>query len=410
LLFYDASDGTGEFYTVDNHGGMSLLQSHSWNTTWTQIIPGNFGGSSRGLTDLLFYDATNGIGSFWVNDGVGRIRNIADHTNWRQTWTRIVPGNFGGAVIPWHNYTDLLFYDAASGTGEFYATDGNGNLTDGRGGFGPLGQHTNWRTTWTQIIPGNFGGSGRTDLLFYDPSSGTGEFYTTDGSGGMTLLQAHTNWRTTWAQIIPGQFGGDEYTDLLFYDPTAQPTAIGEFYKTDGHGGISILTQNTGWERDWQIIPGVYAPNLGIRVHVKILKDPRLGIVDLINAMRQVFAKAGIRVTVGSTQTISNRPDLLAVDVGNCYSGLLQHGDILRASCGSCPSSEAAPETKILFCISSPPYLAISLIAAMAVRSTGTGNQERSSRVERTSGLLRMKLVTFSVSITSTTTPTTPNT
>src|SRR5262249_14772116 len=159
----------------------------------------NFSGPSLGapLTDLLFYDATNGIGAFFVNDGVGRIRLLKEHTNWRQTWTRIVPGNFGGAPgrFPGRNYTDLLFYEAASGTLEFYATDGTGNLTDGRGNFRPLGQHTT-RGSWAQIIPGNFGGtSGRTDLLFYDPSDGSVEFHTTDGSGRMPLLQTHTGLR-----------------------------------------------------------------------------------------------------------------------------------------------------------------------------------------------------------------------
>jgi hypothetical protein len=159
--------------------------------------------------------------------------------------------------------------------------------------------------------------SSYTDLLFYDPSSGTGEFYATDGSGGMLLLQSHTGWRTTWTQIIPGNFGGDEHTDLLFFDPTA---ATGEFYKTDGHGGISRLTQNQGWNRTWQIIPGVYAPSLGIRVHVKILQDPTISIMTMINAMRQVYALAGVRVIVGSRETIDPafHPGLLDVDVGDC--------------------------------------------------------------------------------------------
>jgi hypothetical protein len=314
LLFYEALSGTGEFHTIDNHGGIDPLESHNWNTTWTQIIPGDFGGPSRGagLTDLLFYDATNGIGAFFVNDGVGRIRPIAEHTNWRRTWTRIVPGKFSG-----ENYTDLLFYEAASGTLEFHATDGTGQLR-------LIGQHTT-RTTWTQIIPGNFGGSGYTDLLFYDPSSGTGEFYTTDGSGGMLPLQTYTNWRTTWTQIIPGHFGGDAHTDLLFFDSMA---ATGEFYKTDGHGLISLLTQNPGWNKTWQIVPGMYAPSLGIRVHVKILQTPNpVSISAMINAMRLVYARAGIRVTVASTETISDRPELLNIDVGNCYSGFFQFGD-----------------------------------------------------------------------------------
>jgi hypothetical protein len=97
----------------------------------------------------------------------------------------------------------LLFYDRSTGQGEFYTTDG-------QGGISGLGQpHTNWRSSWTQIIPGRFrdGTFGLTHLLFYDAGAGTGEFYTTDGQGGISGLgQPHSNWRSSWARIIPGRF------------------------------------------------------------------------------------------------------------------------------------------------------------------------------------------------------------
>jgi hypothetical protein len=38
-------------------------------------------------------------------------------------------------------------------------------------------------------------------LLFYEPSTGTGEFYRTDGQGGIQLLRQHTGWRRDWSQI-----------------------------------------------------------------------------------------------------------------------------------------------------------------------------------------------------------------
>jgi hypothetical protein len=96
--------------------------------------------------------------------------------------------------------------------GEFYTTDG-GNIS-------LLKQHAGWRKSWSLIIPGNFGGSSRTDLLFYDPSTGQGEFYTTDG-GNISLLKQHAGWRKSWSLIIPGNFGGSSRTDLLFNDPLA---------------------------------------------------------------------------------------------------------------------------------------------------------------------------------------------
>lgn len=99
------------------------------------------------------------------------------------------------------------------GSGEFYTTDGSGNIS-------LLKSHTGWwRSSWKQIVPGTFGGNTYTDLLFYDATTGEGEFYTTDGSGNISDLKKLSGWRKTWKQIIPGNFGGSDYTDLLFYKP-----------------------------------------------------------------------------------------------------------------------------------------------------------------------------------------------
>ena len=157
---------------------------------------------------------------------------------WRTTWDIIVPGHFGGS-----GSTDLLFYDRETGTAQFYSTEG--------GAIHQLRTYANFRTTWHSIIPGNFGGDGYTDLLFYDRNAGYGEFYTTDGRGGMRLLRSHANWRRSWDIIVPGQFGGDGRTDLLFYDRAARQ---GEFHKTDGRGGMVQLRLYEGWRDTWNVI------------------------------------------------------------------------------------------------------------------------------------------------------------
>jgi hypothetical protein len=56
-------------------------------------------------------------------------------------------------------------------------------------------------------------------LLFYDPTVGEGEFYTTNGRGGIGRTRLHVGWRRGWTRIVPGSFGGDGFTDLLFYEP-----------------------------------------------------------------------------------------------------------------------------------------------------------------------------------------------
>jgi hypothetical protein len=233
--------GSGAFLATDGAGRLAALQAHSnWRASWTQIVPGSFGGS--GHTDLLLYDAVAGVGVFHTTDGAGNTKPIQEHSNWRTSWTQIIPGDFGGDP-----YTDLLFYDAAAGFGAFYTTDGAGNIT-------PLQNHADWRTTWTQIVPGNFGGNRYTDLFFYDAEGGLAAVYTTDGNGNVGLLQTLPGLMKSWTQIVAGNFGGDGYTDLLFYDGAA---GVGAFYTTDGKGNIVPLKTLREWRKFWtQIVPG----------------------------------------------------------------------------------------------------------------------------------------------------------
>jgi hypothetical protein len=114
----------------------------------------------------------------------------------------IVPGDFGGG-----GHTDLLFYASHDGIGLFAATDGNGNIST-------IKQHTDWDKYWT-IAPGRFGGVGYTDLLFYNPLLGTSLFAATDGQGNISTIKEYTGWEKNWQRIVPG-YWQERSTDLLF--------------------------------------------------------------------------------------------------------------------------------------------------------------------------------------------------
>ncbi|MGA1789989.1 MAG: hypothetical protein ACMUIM_00765 [bacterium] len=200
------------------------------------------GDHSNGAYFLVIEWVMNtGEGEFYKMLSNGKMQHQKIHFGWRSLWSHIIPGNFGGS-----GYTDLLFYDPTRGEAEF-------DTTDGKGGMRRLKSHYNWRRTWSHIIPGNFGGSGYTDLLFYDPTRGEAEFYTTDGKGGIRRLESHRNWRRTWSHIIPGNYGGSGYTDLLFYDPTRGEA---EFDTTDGKGGMRRLESHHSWRPTWYLIIG----------------------------------------------------------------------------------------------------------------------------------------------------------
>jgi hypothetical protein len=140
---------------------------------------------------------------------------------------------------------NFLFYDPAAGEGEFYRSDG-------LGGISLLKRYSGWRSNWTHIIPGMFGGnpppSLRPSFLFYD-GAGTGEFYTADATGGIDLIRTYTGWQSAgkpWTHIIPGAFSAHYhgYDDLLFYDSAG----TGAFYTVGGQAEIVPLKTHTGWQ------------------------------------------------------------------------------------------------------------------------------------------------------------------
>jgi hypothetical protein len=249
ILLYNSVSGTVQVWMVgtspDGRGRSFLLKEYTnWRPGWTLLVPGAFafasGTSLLGLTQLLCYDATQGVGEFYfIGEDAMSLANR--ETGWRQSWNIIVPGNFGGDGV-----TDLLFYDAGGGTGEFYSVD-NSRIS-------LMQSSTDWRSTWKLIVPGNFGGNGFTDILLYDAGGGTGEFYSVN-QGKINLLQSSTDWRGTWDEIIPGDFGGNSFDDLLFYD---RGGGTGEFY-TVNNGQISLLRTNTDWRTSWtKIMAGTY--------------------------------------------------------------------------------------------------------------------------------------------------------
>jgi len=223
LLFYDASAGQAEMYENGQPNGyLNKVKSYSgWLKTWTTIVPGFF--DSDAYTDLLFYDASQGIGTMYRNDKNGNLIKMHDFSGWLKTWTTIVPGFFDSDT-----YTDLLFYDASQGIGTMYRNDKKGNLIK-------MQDFSGWRKTWTTIVPGYFDSDTYTDLLFYDASQGIGTMYRNDKKGNLIKMQDFSDWRKTWTTIVPGDFNGDSYTDLLFYDASAGQI---EIYINDKYGGL----------------------------------------------------------------------------------------------------------------------------------------------------------------------------
>ena len=275
LLFYEQSTGTAEMvYPYLDGTGFQVWsrELRGWPVgTWTHIVPGTFGGPNGGprpadedilsyesptgkwhgfrhydnTKDLLLFDANTGSGGFYragttsaYGDAHFKVARMRPITGWR-SWTQIVPGMFGG-----HGLTDLLLFEASTGTAEFYTVKSDAKIE-------LINSHSGW-PTGLQIVPGSFGESGMTDLLLYDRATGVGEFYEVSG-GTLVPLNAHTGWRQTWDAIVPGDFtesidywdhSAKDHTGLLFFDRAA---GVAEVYATD-HGRMSFVSAYTDWQ------------------------------------------------------------------------------------------------------------------------------------------------------------------
>lgn len=221
---------------------------------------------------------------FHVSDGAGGLRQLARRPGLRRTWRHIVPGQFGGS-----HFTDLLFYDATTGDAEFYATSGAGGLS-------LLRRHPGLRQTWRAIVPGHFGGASYTDLFFYDPASGEGEFHATE-RGGLTLLSRVTGLARDWTHIIPGEFGGSAHTDLFFYNALA---GVGEIYAGDGTGGMTLLQRFTDMRRTWShIVPGQFGggPYTDLLFYDAAAGEAEFYTADSNGAVSLLGAVSGLRQT-----------------------------------------------------------------------------------------------------------------
>ncbi|MFE2889574.1 hypothetical protein [Streptomyces sp. NPDC059272] len=255
LLFYDADAAEGFFYAVGDNGGLIAVgkPEERWRTTWYEIVPGHFGGNT-GLTDLLFYDRTAGEAQFYASAGDGHINPIGGlNRGWRTSWTHIVPGNFKQGT----ELTDLFLYDSDSGDALFLASDG-------KGGTIPIGTGVpGWKRDFgTFTVPGDFGsGSGHTDMFCYNAGGGTGTFVATDGQGHLSSFGFRNDLPTTWSRIVPGNFGGPHgLTDLLVYDATQQQI---NFFSTNGQGDLDGLGNPTGQKPFLaRVVPGVFVADL----------------------------------------------------------------------------------------------------------------------------------------------------
>jgi hypothetical protein len=303
-----------------NHppGSVILLTSDgSWRSTWSILAPGNFSG--RPFSDLLFYDAAAGVGEFYSTEG-GNMDLLGNISGWRESWSMIIPCNLTNGATQ-----DLLFYDPGAGEAEIYSTDGHG-------GISLIKSHSGWRESWSVILPCKLTSGNAADLLFYDPGAGEGEMYSTDGHGEISLIKNHSGWRESWSIVKPCKVSDGRLTDIMFYDPEA---GVGEFYSTDGHGEISLLQSDDTWRHSWSTIsPANFTDGAGEDL---VFYDPGAGTGEIYTTRGNTLATAVLATCEGDYTALRGYFGVSSDDLP--FNVFVQSGNS-GASHGSCDDSD----------------------------------------------------------------------
>jgi hypothetical protein len=218
-----------------------LSSDAGWGSTWTHIVPGRWS-STTSFTGLLFYNQSAGIAELYNTDGAGhRIGPpLQRYTNWRHSWSHVVPGYYSGSGVN-AAYSGVLLYDPIAGYVAIYSTDGHGNLS-----VSPIAEIASTRGTWTHIVPGFFTRSRCTSVLLYSRTEGIAEIWSIDDTtGALSKAASYSGWRTSWTHIVGAELALNDpnepppsYSDLLFYEGSS---GHAEVYKCSD--GLLVLAQ-----------------------------------------------------------------------------------------------------------------------------------------------------------------------
>jgi hypothetical protein len=161
---------------------------------------------------------------------------VASYSDWRSTWTHIVAGQFSGS-----KYSGLFFYEQSSGKGEFWESRGMGEIN-------LLNEYSNDQNRWSHVVPGLFGTTGFTGLFLYDQQAGFASVWENAGNGVLVQISGITT-RTSWTNIITVVIPTPTRLGLLLYDQTAGQM---EVWETDGR----VLQRVDGLRTTWTHVVG----------------------------------------------------------------------------------------------------------------------------------------------------------
>ena len=214
---------------------LKTLKTHRNFGTWTDMISGDFfHGEKLTLrrTDLLFYNANTGSAAFYRCSGEGEVEEVRSIGNggWR-TGLKILPGNFSGGSL-----TDLIFYDPKTGNVALYENTGDALMVEKKVIQGAMDKGLTHVTS-------------EVNLFSYDANSGGVARYKSPWLDRFEVEEVEVkprHWRTGWSHLVPVNFTFNRRPEILFYD---EKTGDAEFFTYESGELKSVKKLPGAWKK-----------------------------------------------------------------------------------------------------------------------------------------------------------------
>jgi hypothetical protein len=299
-----------------------------------KVIPLDF--NHDGLTDLFAWNMVNHRQCLYKNNGSGLMVKVRDEVGsesggitpgfWEDSNEDVYPLDYNN-----DGFTDMLVRNRVAHTSAIFLAS-----TSGNGQFQSLGKNSGanivpdfWFDSNEVIIPLDYNGDGRTDLLIYNVvthNQGLYDFSNQPSPGVIDQNPVRVRWYQNangadigftpgfWLDsnevVIPFDYNGDGKSDLIVYNKVNHNQGL---YKGNGDGSFSqvrFITSATGtnslvpgfWlDQNEEVIPG-YLNNDGLQdliVRNKVSHTHALYYSNGVNSFSQRIIDSGANVTTG---------------------------------------------------------------------------------------------------------------
>ncbi|MEI6206555.1 MAG: VCBS repeat-containing protein [Desulfuromonadales bacterium] len=231
--------GDGKAYGMTTNGSTVTGGAQFWqetNPAWSIVGQGDFDGD--GVRDLVWWN--NGTGQVYIMlmSGSTAVKSGALlYTEPDTHWRIAATGDISG-----DGKSDLIWWN--NSTGQVYAMLLNGTAVAGGGLI-----YTEANTNWKIVAAADFNGDGKVELLWWNSSTGQTAIGQTNGTSASSANLIWTEPNTDWRIAGAGDLDGDGKADIIWHNRTT-----GQVYgmQTNGssvtNGAMMYTEPNTQWE------------------------------------------------------------------------------------------------------------------------------------------------------------------